>query len=476
MRGATGAGRTSLAVGCSRSAAMCVSRRRVTVPLLLALVAAACGTAAPTGTAYVGATVIDGRGGAPRRDMVVVTRGTRIEAVVPAEGFSLPDATTEVDAKGLVIVPGFIDSHVHAPRWALTRFLAWGVTSVRDVHGTFDSVLALRAELRSGATQGPRLFSAGAMLDAPPTTYPDALPVTDEAAGRKAVDRLAIENADLIKLYARIDPALFAAIADEARTLKMPMTAHLGLVDAVSAAKLGVRSIEHLSGVPEATLADPSALYAAHREGFFAGWTAFERAWAGLDSAALARTAQQLAAENVTLVPTLTLHDLFSRADTPAAVALSELADMPAAELTAWNVPGMIRRAGWTAADFAAFRAARSRQDQFLRDFVGAGGVVAAGTDATNQLLVPGAALHREMALLVRVGLTPIEAIRSATSVGARLAGHDSLGVVAAGKVADLVILEADPTVEIANTRRIRWVVQAGRTFSPDSLRAAWRR
>jgi len=471
--GAPGAERGIVAVGCSRPAAIGVSGLRLAVVLTLGLLAA-CSAVAPTGTAYIGASVLDGRSDTPKRDMVVITRGTRIEAVLPREQYSKPDATTEVDVTGLTIIPGLIDAHVHAPRWAMPRFLAWGVTSIRDLHGPLDSTLALRAELRSGTLLGPQYYTAGAMLDEAPTTYPDALPVTDETSGRKAVDRLAIENTDLIKLYSRLEPAHFAAIADEARTLKMPMTAHLGLVDAVSAASMGVRSIEHLSGIPEATLADPSALYAAHRQGFFAGWTAFERAWAGLDSAALARTAAALVQQNVTMVPTLVLHDLLARANEAATNALPEFADMPAAELTAWNVPGMIRRAGWGPGDFAAFRAARPRQDLFLREFIAAGGTVATGTDATNQLLVPGASIHREMALLVQVGLTPMQAIKAATGNSARLLRQDSIGVVAAGKVADLVILSADPSVDIANTRRIKWVVRGGRQLSPDSLRAAW--
>lgn len=467
-RGALHGARVPVAVGRVRSAATGV------FGVVLLLLVAGCRERPPTGTAWVGVNVIDGRGGPVQRDMVVITRGSRIEAVLPREQYTHPDRTEEIAGEGLTVMPGLVDAHVHVARWTLPRFLAWGVTTVRDVHGTYDSVFALRAAQRAGTLAGPRLYVGGAMLDAPPTTYPDATPVTDESSGRKAVDRLAIDGADHVKLYTKVDPALFASIADEARTLKLPMTAHLGLTTARQAADFGVRALEHLSGVPEATVADPSALFAAHRAGFFAGWTAFERSWAVLDSAALAATARTLANRNVTLVPTLTLHDLFARLDDPAVQALPEFGDMPAAERAAWNLPDMLRRAGWTAADYPVFRAGRPRQDQFLREFIGAGGTVAAGTDAPNQLLVPGAALHRELALLVRVGLTPVEAIRAATFHGARLVGADSIGVVAQGKVADLVILGADPSLDIANTRAIRWVVQGGRRLAPDSLRQAW--
>jgi hypothetical protein len=163
----------------------------------------------------------------------------------------------------------------------------------------------------------------------------------------------------------------------------------------------GVGSIEHLTGVPEAAgLAKP--LMAAHQKGFFTGWTAFERSWATLDSAALTRVAQQLATTQVTMVPTLALHEIFSRLDDSTLQQNPDLQAMPAALKAAWNVPDMIRRAGWTAEDFAAFRKSRPYQDLFLRAFHAAGGRIVTGTDAANQMLVPGASEHTELELLVR--------------------------------------------------------------------------
>jgi imidazolonepropionase-like amidohydrolase len=134
----------------------------------------------------------------------------------------------------------------------------------------------------------------------------------------------------------------------------------------------------------------------------------------------------------------------------------------------------MISRAGWSAADFAAFRQARPYQDRFVRAFRKAGGVIAAGTDASNQLLVPGASLHREMELLVAAGMTPAEALASATRVGASLLGLDSLAVVAPGKAADLVVLGADPLTDIKNTRSVERVVVRGRLMGVDSIKATW--
>jgi len=119
-------------------------------------------------------------------------------------------------------------------------------------------------------------------------------------------------------------------------------------------------------------------------------------------------------------------------------------------------------------------------QDRFVREFKRAGGLVAAGTDAANQLLIPGEALHEELALLVAAGFTPVEAITAATRHNAELLRADSLGRVAAGKVADLVVLNANPAGggagNIAATRNIAWVMTRGRIVRPDSLRAEWKR
>lgn len=424
--------------------------------------------------ALIGATVIDGSGAPPRRDAVVVVRDGRIEAVTGRAEYRPRRRTTEVDVSGKWIVPGLIDAHAHVAPWALTRYLAWGVTAVRDVHGARDRILALRQRVNSGAVPGPRIYSAGAMIDGRPGTYADAIAVDDAARARQAVDRLAVAGVDFIEVHTRVDPPLLEAILDEAATFKLRVGGHLGLTDALTAARLGIGCIEHLSGVPEAAAADPASLYSAHYRSFWLGWTAFERAWTGLDSASLERVAAELAPRKVALVPTLVLHETFSRLDDSSVTREPELRAVPAAERARWDVPGMVERAGWTASELAAFRSSRPNQDLFVRRFAAAGGLIAAGTDASNQLLVPGFTEHRELELLVKAGLAPAEALLTATRNGAILLRADSIGRIAPGKVADLVVLAADPLADILNTRKILQVMVRGHLVRPDSLRAAW--
>jgi imidazolonepropionase-like amidohydrolase len=447
----------------------------ISVALMLALgPLTACRRSPPDGVALVGATLFDGSGGPVLANSVVVVRRGRIESVGTRAGFTLPAKTREVDVTGRWIIPGLIDAHAHVEPWALPRYLAWGVTTVRDVHGALDSVLRLRDRVNLGAVAGPRIYSAGAMIDGLPTTYPDALGANSPRDARKAVDRLVNAGVDLIKIYTRVDPTLLRATLDEARAFNLRVAGHLGLTDAVTAAKEGIGSIEHLSGVPEASMADASSLYAAHYRGSFAGWTAFERSWGGLDSAALARVAKELADRKVTLVPTLVLHETFSRLDDPAVLADTMLEAVPELARARWNVADMVRRAGWTDQDYPAFRAARPKQDLFLRLFAAAGGRIATGTDASNQLLIPGYSEHRELELLVAAGFSARDALLSATRNGALLLGVDSLGILAPGKAADLVILTQDPLSDIRHTLAIDRVMSRGQLFSADSIRKAW--
>jgi len=148
--------------------------------------------------------------------------------------------------------------------------------------------------------------------------------------------------------------------------------------------------------------------------------------------------------------------------------------DVPASAASVRDVAGLLKRTRWRAAELQAFRRARPRQDQFVREFKRAGGLIAAGSDAANQLLVPGLSLHEEIALLVAAGFTAVEAITAATRKGAQLLHADSLGLLGAGKVADLVVLDGDPVTTIAATRRIAWVMIRGRIIQPDSLRKTW--
>ena len=433
-----------------------------------------CRRAPPDGLALVGATLIDGSGGPPLADAAIVVRRGRIESVGTRTDFTLPPDTREIDVAGRWIIPGLIDAHAHVERWAVERYVAWGVTTVRDLgaSGT-DSSLALKRDLDLGSVRGPRMFTSGAMIDGAAPTYATATAVRTSSEVRKAVDQRAVAGADYVKIYTKFTADLLKPLLDEASTLRLPVAAHLGKIDALTAARAGVASLEHMAGVVQAASRDPAVYVRAHDQ-FLRGWTTEEMGWATLDSASLARTARALAATHVAIVPTLIVHEMLSRLDNPTLLSRPGMEDVPAGATSVRDVAGLLRRTGWRASELQAFRRSRARQNQFVREFKRAGGLIAAGSDAANQLLVPGLSLHEELSQLVAAGFTPIEAVTAATRKAAELLRADSLGRVAKGSVADLVVLDANPAADIAATRRIAWVMLRGQIFHPDSLRRTW--
>jgi len=443
---------------------------------LLLLLSAGCSKLKPGGDdrviALEGATLIDGAGGEPKRDAIIIVRNGHIEQVAQVNQIQVPRGAERINLAGKTIIPGLIDAHAHVERWAAGRYVAWGVTTVRDLHGTTADVLGLKNSFNLGSMLGPRMFVAGAMIDGTPTTYPNATGVATGDEARRAVDQHAVAGVDYLKIYTKITPALLRPLLDEAEKLRLPVAAHLGKTDALTAARAGVVSIEHMAGVVQAATGDPS--YADAHSSFLSGWTREEKGWAALDSETVARTARQLAMTRVTIVPTLIIHDMLSRLDNPILLSRPGMEDVPDNAESVRSVPSLLRRTGWQSSDFEAFRRSRRRQDQFVREYRRAGGPIAAGTDAANQLLIPGYSMHEEMALLVGAGLTPLEAITAATRRGAQLLRADSLGLIAAGKTADLVVLNGNPLSNISATKNIAMVMIRGRLIRPDSLRATW--
>jgi imidazolonepropionase-like amidohydrolase len=425
--------------------------------------------------ALEGATLIDGSGGPPKTDALILIKDGVIKAVARVNEIKVPRGAEEINLVGKTVIPGLIDADARLERWALPRYLVWGVTTVRDIHSADDSGYALKKDVDLGSLLGPRVFTAGPTIDGMAPTLPGASAVAGDEEARQAVDQRALAGADFVSVFTKITPELLRPIVDEASTLRLRVAARVGKVDALTAARLGVVSLEQLSGIVESAVTDPAPYYRAY-DLFPAGLTMEEQGWNALDSVTVARLARTLAETRVGLVPTLVEHETFARLDDPALQRRLGMSDVPAdTTLRVRAVAALLQRMSWRAADFAAFQRARVRQDQFVREFKAAGGVIVTGTDASNPLLVPGASMHEELALLVAAGLTPMDAITAATRHAAQILGADSLGFLAPGKVADLVVLNRSPVDDITGTRDITWVMSRGRVLKPDSLRAAWR-
>ena len=420
-------------------------------------------------TAYVGATVFDGTGRIIAPAVLLESNG-HIVGLGHRDSVAIPRGAGVVRVDDRWIIPGLIDGHAHASASTAARYLSYGVTSVRHVGGSLESLTSLARRIASDSVPGPRLFLSGESLTGPPSVWPGHIELRSPADAKAEVGRLAAAGVSQIKLYTHTRRDVMEAVVQEARARGIPVTAHLGYVDALTAAQLGVQAIEHLSGVVEATVSDPSPFFAAH-DRFPAGWMTFLRGWSRLDSASLDRTASRLAASGVVMVPTLVQSETYARILDTAYAASLDLSGVTDAEREAWNLPDLVRRYAITAGDVPVLTESRQRQDLFLRRFVAAGGQVVAGSDSPNQLLAPGASLLEELALLVRAGLAPSAALKSATSAAASLLRADSIGVLRPGAVADFVVLAANPLDNIRALSAIEWVIARGRRHDPMHLR-----
>lgn len=405
------------------------------------------------------ARVIHGDGRVTARATVFVSSG-RISRIDMTPAADAVPARRSIEASGQTLIPGLIDAHVHVEPWSAPLFLKYGVTSVRDVHNAPDVILPLT---RDDSPLGPRIVAAGAMLDGPGSFWSNAIIVSDITSVRVAVRRQVEAGAGVIKVYTRLSSSMIAAIVQEARARGVPVAAHLGRATAIEAAVAGVTSIEHLSGVAEAASSDRERLRRAHDD-FLTGWTAFELEWLRLQPSALEQVARTLVERGVTIVPTLALHDAFSRLADPDLLQDPSLADVPADVVRrAWAPADIMSRAKWTRDTLAQFKRVMPVLQRFVTLYAKVGGRVVAGTDTAQQFVVPGASLHRELELYVAGGLTPAQALKSATSDAADLLGiAGRTGSIQLGKDADLVLVSGDPLADIRATRRILNVVRGG--------------
>lgn len=474
------------------------------LPALLLLLAAPVrpDTVPPVVITHV--TVITGRDGPPLFDQTVTIAGGRIRAVEPARGAHPPRGAVLVDGRDRYLLPGLWDMHTHlanrpmlregdrpAPldrnrEYGLPLLLAYGITGVRDMAGDITVLSQWRADIAAGHLLGPRLVFTGRKLGKSPVVAGAPYPIASDADVLTSVTRLREAGADFVKvdgLAARYYYRLFQA----ANAAGLSVVGHSSLeLGAVKVAEMGQRSLEHLDGMVLACATDEAGIRADAVADL--GWWRRQLARVGLSDPEAnfraryramlgtqdpARTDSILAIlrrHETWQVPTLVmLRDIRLLAPSPALQA--ELRRFAAPENGA--PPPDVRWVGDTTLPHQLYR----RELEILGRMIALGVPIMAGTDGPGGTRLPGPGLHDELALLVSAGMTPLQAIQAATREPARFLGAlDSLGTVEPGKVADLVLLEADPLADITNTRRIHGVVVRGLWLGPsalDSLRAS---
>jgi hypothetical protein len=378
-----------------------------------------------------------------------------------------------------------------AERIMLPLFLAHGIVGVRDMGGPLERVIPLRERVKSGDLIGPRILTPGPFLDGPGDADPSFKRVTVPPDAKAALDDLLTAGVDFLKVQSNLGGDAYAAILAGARTRKAVVVGHVPVaITAEQAIAAGQRSIEHIS---PALVGDAGLLFAcSNRSAELLGeLRAIERERAtstpasiSMREAALRRRlvdtydasraaglGRLLRRGGTWIVPTLVWSDSFRPLRLDDDGSRLPLEYVPSATRARWQQ----RRAAYLKAaqpaDYMNASDVSAVAHRAVRALHDAGAAVLAGTDTFDAFVLPGHSLHRELALLVESGLTPLEALQAATRAAAAYRGTSAHeGTIARGKRADVVILDADPLRDIANIGRVHAVVADGRLFTRSDL------
>jgi imidazolonepropionase-like amidohydrolase len=380
-------------------------------------------------------TVIDMTGAPPKPSMTVIVVGSRISALGTTGKVRLPKNAQIIDASGKYLIPGLWDMHTHLSFAGETVFpvlIANGITGVRDMGGDLNQIDGWRREIMNGMRLGSYIVRAGSFVDGVKPEAKYRLTVTNEAEAKQAVRTLKQQGVDFIKIHNALSRDAFFALASEARKQKIPLAVHLPRgVSAAEASDAGAKSLEHIEILLESALYRQGATAKTLKE-------AYEENTGEKGTALFARFVKN----KTYYVPTLVAYRAFVRAGEDE----QSIAGRKALFQRFIELVGAMNRAG-----------------------VG----IMAGSDFADKEagIQPGFDLHDELALFVEAGITPMQALQSATSKPTGFLGlSNSLGTIERGKIANLVLLEANPLDNIGNTRKISAVMVNGRYLSKEKL------
>jgi imidazolonepropionase-like amidohydrolase len=420
------------------------------------------------------ATVIDTVTGKTLPDTTVVIKGNRIASVASSTRLNA-EAGQVINAKGKFLIPGLWDMHTHVyfDRTAtdgtdliLPLFLANGITGIRDMGSDLDSVLHARDEVSAHRLLGPRMIVSGPMLDGPKSQYKAAIPISTTEDGRKAVDMLKDRGVDFVKVQSGVPREAYFAIAEESKRIGIDFEGHVpDSVRANEAIAAGQRTFEHLIGIFEASSPDEDKYLTGKKSpGMFLS---------SYDPLREASIVQLLAKNQVWQCPTLFwergqwLVDAIDYSKDPDIMFAGHkwvTEQWPAtrkAILKSLDTDPLPVRERFVVHELDIVVKLHDAKVPFL-----AGTDTPAGVD-----VIPGISLHLELQRFVDAGFTPLEALQTATLNPAKFYHRlDDFGTVETGKIADLVLLEANPLDNIANTRKIAGVVADGLYLSREDL------
>jgi len=427
--------------------------------------------------------IIDTRQGLVSPNLTVVIRNGRIDSIAKHAMIASSHRTKVINGTGKYLIPGLWDMHAHsaggpAAPWdakvILPLYIANGITGIRDMGGNLQLLQQRKASIERRELLGPHMYIAGPFLNGG-KPYEYSITTNTPEQARAAVDQLAGEHVDFIKVLSQLSRDAYFAIADEAKNRKLAFAGHVPeSITAAEASAAGQRSIEHLSGLAldcsrEGPELRRKRLEAAdkgdNRTYHAAGMRSLDTYDPGMARALFA----EFRKNGTYQVPTL------SWWRTQAQLGSASLSDpllkyVPATVRMSddWS-PRHIKQAT-PAAFFADLQTTLVTYMRLTGELREAGVPVLAGTDSPDPYVVPGFSLHEELELLVQSGFTPAQALRAATYDPAIFMRRSDYGMVEKGMVADLVLLQENPLTDIRNTRRIETVVVGGRPFLRKDL------
>jgi len=413
-------------------------------------------------TAFVNVNVVPMTSEKVVEQQTVIVASGHIVAIGPVDEVPIPEEAKVIEGTDRYLMPGLAEMHAHVPDSSspnidryFSLYVASGVTTIRGMLGQ-PSHLALREELLDGKVFGPRLYTSGPSLN--------GRSVNGARHARQMVEEQYAAGYDFIKVHPGLSSDEFEALAQTANTLEMPYAGHVPVAAGVSRAlELNMATIDHLDGYFAALLpanSDGSGGYG----GFFDVLLANE-----LETDRIADVARETAQAGTWNVPTEVLVEL--RVDeTPVAELRNrpEMRYMPAATVQRWvNDKASVISANDFNPEVAA--AAIEIRRRLILELHRAGAGLLLGADSPQVFNVPGFSIHRELDTLVSAGLTPYEALRTGTAAVAEFL-RSNTGIVAVGRAADLVLLDANPLIDIRNSRRIHGVMVRGTWYSASVL------
>lgn len=429
-------------------------------------------------------TVIDMTGAPPKPHMTVIITGNRITSMGRAGKVRVPSGAQVIDAAGKFLIPGLWDMHVHFTEIerSFPLFIANGVTGVRNMGGDLEDSLRWRAAVVSGKLLGPRIVTCGPIVDGPqPAAHGPTIVVGTPAEGRQTVDMLKQRGADFVKVYDRLPRDAYFAIIDEAKKQGLPVVGHVPLsLTSVEASDAGQESIEHLGSILESTSTIETELHQLESASEpVTDPSEFPRRIAARGERMLNTYDEQKARQvfatfvrNQTWqVPTLEFKWAQTFIDDITRKGDARLKYIPESEQQWWS-PQKNFFARYRTPEYIVFRKRLFQKELELVGAMHRAGVpFMTGTDLSGAYVFAGFSLHHELELFVQAGFTPMAALQAATRNPAIFLGElSSQGTVERGKIANLVLLEANPLENIRNTQRIDAVVLDGRYLPKETL------